>query len=934
MSEYKSSLNLPTTDFPMKASLSQREPKRLQQWQESKLWEKMKTLSKGRPQFILHDGPPYANGHLHCGHALNKILKDFVVKSKYMSGYDAPFVPGWDCHGLPIELNIEKKFGKAGGKLSKAAFREKCREYAQSQIDIQREEFIRLGGFGDWDAPYATMNFNYEANVVRALGKIIRNGHLHQGFKPVHWCLDCASSLAEAEVEYEDKTSLSIDVAFRAVDSRALLDNFDRNMAEKPVIVPIWTTTPWTLPANEAVCLHPQLDYQLLETTTHYFVVAADLAGTVSQRFGIETSSKTLTCKGEALAHQLLHHPFEARHVPLVLGEHVTTDSGTGCVHTAPAHGPDDYVIGQQYQLPLKNPLLSNGCFADSVPHLAGLYVKKADSVIIELLNEHQTLLHQASLRHSYPHCWRHKSPVIFMATPQWFISMDKNQLRGAILKEIETVRWLPDWGKARIHKMIESRPDWCISRQRAWGTPLPLFVHKETRALHPNTVELIERVAQKIEKEGIEAWFSLDPIEFLGESAVFYDKLDDTLDVWFDSGVSHYAVLAQHDNLSAPADMYLEGSDQHRGWFNSSITTSVAITQKAPYRTVLTHGYTVDAEGKKLSKSKGNYVALDKLIAQHGADIIRLWVSSTDYRYEVNISDEVLKRNADAYRRLRNTARFLLANLFDFEPNKHSVQADSMVELDKWVIMRAKNIQSEVVEAYENFQFHLVYQKVHHFCSIELGGFYLDVIKDRQYTAATESQARRSCQTAMYHIIQALTTWLAPILSFTADEIWQSIPGRTKDSVFLSQWYQDWPEIHSINMRDWSSIITVRDEVNKAIELKRQEGIIGSGLAASVSVFVDDPYYATLKRLQDELRFVLITSEASVQQRSQQPVKDGLYISDSLPLAVEVSVIASEKCARCWHRRPEVGQSSLHADLCERCEGNIGERPEIRAFA
>ena len=937
MSEYKASLNLPTTDFPMKASLSQREPQRLQQWQESKIWEKMKEISKGRPQYILHDGPPYANGHLHCGHALNKILKDFVVKSKYMSGFDAPYVPGWDCHGLPIELNIEKKHGKAGVKLTKAAFREKCREYAKQQLDIQREEFMRLGGFGDWSAPYATMNFEYEANIVRSLAKIISNGHLHQGFKPVHWCLDCASSLAEAEVEYEDKTSISIDVAFKAVDSRSLLDCFGVNLADKPVLVPIWTTTPWTLPANEAVCLHPDLDYQLIETTTHYFVVACELANAVAARFGIElhdAAHKANICKGLRLEKQMLHHPFEDRQVPIVLGDHVTTESGTGCVHTAPSHGPDDYLIGKKYDLPLKNPLLSNGCFAESVPNLAGLYVKKADAVILGLLNEHQTLLHQTSLQHSYPHCWRHKSPVIFMATPQWFISMDNNHLRAKIIEEIETVTWLPDWGKARIKKMVESRPDWCISRQRAWGTPLPLFVHKETRELHPNTIELIERVAQKIEKEGIEAWFSLDPVEFLGESAIFYDKLDDTLDVWFDSGVSHFAVLTQHADLSVPADMYLEGSDQHRGWFNSSITTAVAMTGKAPYRTVLTHGYTVDAQGKKLSKSKGNYVSLDKLIAQHGADIIRLWVSSTDYRYEVSISDEVLKRCADAYRRIRNTARFLLANLFDFEPQTHTISPEQMVELDKWVIKRAQQVQAEVIEAYENFQFHLIYQKVHHFCSIELGGFYLDVIKDRQYTAATDSQARRSCQTAMYYIIQALTPWLAPIISFTAEEIWQAIPGKKTQSVFLTQWYQAWPEISTINMQDWAQIIDIRDEVNKAIEIKRQEGLVGSGLAASVSLYIDEPYFSILQRLQNELRFVFITSDAKVQAWNERPEGAAVYNSETLPLVVDVTPSSFEKCARCWHRRPEVGTLQKHSDLCQRCEDNISDKPETRAFA
>ena len=660
MTEYKDTLNLPNTSFPMKASLAQREPQMLADWITKGVYQKIRAARAGSQRFILHDGPPYANGHLHCGHALNKILKDIIIKSKTLSGFDAPFVPGWDCHGLPVELNVEKKVGKAGVKVSATEFRKHCRDYAASQIDIQRDEFQRLGVFGDWQNPYTTMNFSYEANIVRALAKIIDNGHLQQGFKPVHWCVDCGSALAEAEVDYEDKASSSIDVAFTAVDSQMLLNKIDHRIPLKPVIVPIWTTTPWTLPANEAVCLHEALDYSLIDAGDRYFIIATELIVPVMARFQVTDFSVAGSALGKQFDGILLQHPFYDRQVPMVLGSHVTIESGTGCVHTAPAHGPDDYLVGQAYKLPLINPVLANGCYADNVPLFAGLSVMKVNSHILDVLREHNTLLHDEVMQHSYPHCWRHKTPVIFRATPQWFVAMDKNGLRQELMKQIGGVKWVPDWGQARISNMVESRPDWCVSRQRSWGTPMPLFVHKTTRELHPKTVQLIEQVAVRIEKQGIDAWFDLEPRELLGDDAEQYEKIKDTLDVWFDSGVSHYCVLKQNNALGFPADVYFEGSDQHRGWFNSSLTTSVAMYGVPPYKTVLTHGYTVDAEGKKLSKSKGNYVALDKLIKQHGADILRLWVASTDYRNEVSISDEIIKRNADAYRRIRNTSRFL----------------------------------------------------------------------------------------------------------------------------------------------------------------------------------------------------------------------------------------------------------------------------------
>ena len=929
MAEYKDTLNLPHTSFPMKASLAIREPEMLADWQAKGLYQKIRKAHAGDKKFILHDGPPYANGHLHCGHALNKILKDMIIKSKSFSGYDSPFVPGWDCHGLPIELNVEKKIGKAGVKITAKEFRAKCRDYASSQIDIQREEFQRLGVFGDWYNPYVTMDYRYEANIVRALGLMIKNGHLQQGFKPVHWCIDCGSALAEAEVDYDEKTSSSIDVAFVAVNPQEFIHCFDVKVDAKFLKLPIWTTTPWTLPANEAVCLNAAINYSLVHSGEVYFIIATDLVESTMARYGMSHYKTCGTVKGEVFEHLKLNHPFYDRQVPVILGDHVTTESGTGCVHTAPAHGPDDYVVGKAYQLPLINPVKENGCFAEDVGLFAGLPVLKVNDLILEVLTEKGVLLAQAYIQHSYPHCWRHKSPMIFLATPQWFISMDKNHLRQEIVDQIDKVNWVPDWGKARISNMVETRPDWCISRQRAWGTPMPLFVHSATRKLHPNTLELIEKVALLIEESGIDAWFELDPVKLLGEEAFVYDKISDTMDVWLDSGISHFSVLKQNKDLAFPADVYFEGSDQHRGWFNSSLTTSVAMYGVAPYKTVLTHGYTVDAEGKKLSKSKGNYVALDKLVNQYGADILRLWVASTDYRHEVSISDEIIKRNADAYRRIRNTARFFLANLCDFDPALDGVQAKDILELDRWAIRRSQLLQEEILVAYEQFQFHVIYQKIHNFCAVDMGSFYLDLIKDRQYTTSKNSLSRRSCQTAMYHIVQALTLWLAPILSFTAEEIWQSIPGYNNESIFVGRWYDAWPVIEGLAMDDWDQLHAIRDEVNKALEETRQRGEIGSALAAQVTLYAQAHVMPKLTRLGQELRFLLMTSGANVQPMSLCPA--GLAVTEGV--SIEVVPSTYEKCARCWHRRPDIGQDTLHPQLCLRCVGNISAQDEVRLF-
>ncbi len=934
MAEYKDTLNLPDTTFPMKANLASREPVMLASWQSQGIYEKIRAARMGQQKFILHDGPPYANGHLHCGHALNKILKDIIVKSKTMSGFDAPFVPGWDCHGLPIELNVEKKMSRSTIKADPELFRIKCREYASSQIDIQREEFKRLGVFGDWNNPYATYDFSYEANIIRSLAKIIANGHMQQGFKPVHWCIDCGSALAEAEVDYEDKVSTAIDVAFYAENPELVLAKFGENLEKKPLAVPIWTTTPWTLPANEAVCLHPSQSYDLIEAGSQYFIIASPLVEDVMSRFGISDYKSRAHIEGASLQGLLLKHPFNDRLVPLISGEHVTMDTGTGAVHTAPAHGLDDYRVGQAFNLPLVNPVLGNGCYMPDVPLLGGTSVLKANTAIIELLKEREVLLHHASITHSYPHCWRHKTPLIFLATPQWFISMDKNGLRQNILDTIDTVNWIPDWGKPRIISMVEKRPDWCVSRQRTWGTPIPLFVHKITKAMHPKTLEIIEKVALEVEKKGISYWFETSASELIGNEAEDYDKITDTLDVWFESGVSHFCVLEQNNALGFPADMYFEGSDQHRGWFNSSLTTSVAMNATAPYKTVLTHGYTVDSEGKKLSKSKGNYVALDKMVALYGADILRLWVSSTDYRNEVSISEEIIKRNADAYRRIRNTARFLLANISDFSFESEQVSLDSLLELDNWAIQRTQNLQKEILAAYENYNFHLIYQKIHNFCAMDMGSFYLDIIKDRLYTTSAKSTARRSCQTAMHHILQALTRWLAPLLSFTAEEIWQAIPKQKSESIFLESWYQDWPTLKPVDMAFWQQLQLVRDEVNKAIENERKKGLIGSALAAKVIVYAPKPLLDQLTRVVKELHFVFITSDAQLELIEKAPTSVINANTNDLGLAVEVLTSEYEKCARCWHRCEDIGQNETYLDLCGRCVGNLTGDDEKRVFA
>jgi isoleucyl-tRNA synthetase len=936
VTDYKHTLNLPDTEFPMRGNLANREPERLQNWLDSNLYEKIRAARAGRKRYILHDGPPYANGDIHIGHAVNKILKDIIVKARTLNGEDAPYVPGWDCHGLPIEHQVEKNIGKAGVKVEADTFRQACRDYAHKQIENQKVDFIRLGVLGDWENPYLTMNFDTEANIVRSLGKIIENGHLQKGDKPVHWCTDCGSALAEAEVDYKDKVSPAIDVKFPVIDERAFMALLDGETGAGLLSVLIWTTTPWTLPANLAVSLNPVYDYVVVQAGDERLMLAEDLLDAAMKRYGVEDYKILARGKGEVLDKQKLRHPFYDRESLIVIGDHVTLEAGTGAVHTAPGHGQDDFIIGKKYDLEIYNPVGDNGCFLDNTEFFAGQHVFKANDAVIEKLKENNALMHVEKFEHSYPHCWRHKTPIIFRATPQWFISMEKAGLRDLAMAEIKRVEWVPGWGQARIESMIENRPDWCISRQRYWGVPIPLFVHKETQEIHPNTLELIETVAQHIEKQGIQAWFSLAAEDLLGDEAANYRKLSDTLDVWFDSGTTHFSVLQQDDRFEFPADMYLEGSDQHRGWFHSSLLASCAMHGKAPYKQVLTHGFTVDAKGMKMSKSVGNVVAPDKVMKTLGADILRLWVASTDYSGEMSISDEILKRTADSYRRIRNTLRFLLANTNGFEPDKHLVAGSEMLALDSWVVAEALILQNELKALYNAYQFHTAIQKIHNFCSETLGGFYLDVIKDRQYTTQADSLARRSCQSAMYHVIEAMTRWIAPVLSFTADEVWENLPGEHETlGAFTAEWYEGLfaYQNNEINYEVWESLEQVRTEVTRALEGLRKSGKIGAGLDAEVIIYADQKLLDQFRAISEELRFVLITSEVKLALLQDTNSAPAIKLANGT-IAIEASPSEHAKCVRCWHHRVEVGQNDSHPQLCGRCIDNIDGDGEKRLYA
>jgi isoleucyl-tRNA synthetase len=961
---YKTTIHLPATEFPMRGDLPKREPQALARWQQDGLYAQVRAHAQGRPLFVLHDGPPYANGQIHIGHAVNKILKDLVVKSKLMAGFDAPYVPGWDCHGLPIELQVEKKFGKVGDKIDAAEFRKRCREYASEQIDLQRKDFKRLGVLGDWDNPYRTMDFRYEADMMRSLAKIVERGHLARGVKPVHWCFDCGSALAEAEIEYMDKQSPAVDVAYTARDPKALAAQFGVQIDDgAEVAVPIWTTTPWTLPASLAVTLGPELDYALIEGPARdgkrrLLVLADALAEKAAKRYGVDDCVVLGRALGAALEGQVLAHPFYAeREIPLILGDHVSAEDGTGAVHTAPGHGQEDFAVGLKYGLVAKytaaqlNPVDGKGVYlpstlpfptADGEIAMAGLHIWKANAVIVEALRGIGALLAYFPLTHSYPHCWRHKTPVAFRATPQWFISMDQANLRADALDAIKQVEWFPSWGQERITGMIDNRPDWTISRQRTWGVPIALFVHRETGEPHPNSPALMRRVADHVEQHGADAWYALDASELLGEQAKDYDKVKDILDVWFDSGVSHECVLAQrpHDGLRKPADMYLEGSDQHRGWFHSALLTGIAMDGHAPYRQVLTHGFTVDEHGKKMSKSLGNIVEPQKVIDQMGADVLRLWVASADYRNEMSVSDTILKRSGDVYRRIRNTARFLLGNLHGFDPAQHLLANDELLALDRWIVHRAYELQADIASAYRRYDFAEVVQALVNFCSVDLGSLYLDVTKDRLYTMREDSRGRRSAQSAMYRIAEAFARWIAPVLSFTADELWQHLPAQTEtgprlDHVLFATWYEglapmaaaavadtDVADATALSAERFGRLLTLREQVAKVLEPMRASGEIGAALDAEIAIRCGADDFAWLSPLADELRFLFISGDVAVER------------GEGAQIAVAASVSAKPKCIRCWHHREDVGVHPDHPEICGRCVSNVeGPGEERRWF-
>ncbi|TWV81281.1 isoleucine--tRNA ligase, N-acetyltransferase domain-containing [Moraxella sp. VT-16-12] len=1089
--DYKNTLNLADTPFPMRADLAKREPKWLDEWEKDGLYQKVRESKKGLPKYILHDGPPYANGQIHLGHAVNKVLKDIITKSKNLSGFDAVYVPGWDCHGLPIEQKVEQKVGKVGQKVDATEFRRLCRDYAKSQIALQMKDFKRLGVLGDWDNPYLTMNFKQEAGIVRALGKIYDNGHIVRGLKPVNWCLDCGSALAEAEVEYADKKSDAIYVGFDITNRDALPQTKDIQGKLQAVI---WTTTPWTLPANQAISVHETFDYavaqgvlpppafklpktltadnfylrpltkddkdalwqiakdpaiwefmpekrhepavfdkyfqqsltqhayviidhtseQVIGATRFYddkpsddsiaigytffapsywgtgvnakikqamldyaftqrqkvlfyvfpdnkrsgnalkklgatyqgfdeqshrdiyaitspnpstkvtqnFIIAKDLLEDFVSTTKLNNPQVITTIKGKELTALTAQHPLiDSRQVPIITGDHVTADSGTGLVHTAPAHGVDDYNVGIKYGLPTDNPVSGSGVYLPEAMAFVGEHIYKAQPKIIDALQASGHLLHHSVITHSYPHCWRHKTPIIFRATPQWFISMEKHGLRQKALDDIKKVTWTPAWGQNRIEAMVESRPDWCISRQRTWGVPIPFFIHKETGELHPRTSELIEQAAQLIEKGGIEAWFEASCGDFLGDDADSYDKVSDTLDVWFDSGTTHCAVLDEDDNLTNPADMYLEGSDQHRGWFQTSLLTSEAIYGRAPFKQVLTHGFVVDENGYKMSKSLGNIIEPQKEIDKTGADMLRLWIASSDYRYEMSAGQKVFAGAVDNYRRIRNTIRFLLANTSDFDIKTDGVPLDELVSLDKFILHKAHQTQQTIVKAYADMDFHSVVQAVSVFCSQDLGGFYLDIIKDRTYTTKADGKPRRSAQTALYHIAQALVRWIAPILPFTAQEAWGFIRSDMDEKyIFSTLWYElPTPALTAITSDDWVMILAVKDTVNKAMDEARTDKLISSNLTAKATITTDGDTLTALNKLGDEARFVFITSDVELKQ--------GEY-------SVLITPADGKKCTRCWHIRPDVGTHDNHPELCTRCVTNVDGDGEVRHYA
>ena len=929
--EYRTTLNLPGTPFAMRGDLAKREPDWVKSWQDRRLYQKIREASKGRRKFVLHDGPPYANGDIHIGHAVNKVLKDIITKCRNLAGFDAQYLPGWDCHGMPIEIQIEKQHGK---HIAADRVQALCRAYAAEQIESQKRDFIRLGVLGDWDSPYKTMAFKTEADEIRVLGKIMQQGFLYRGLKPVNWCFDCGSALAEAEVEYADRTDFAVDVGFAFAESDKIAKAFGfETLPEGPGHIVIWTTTPWTIPANQALNVHPEFAYSLVQTERGMLILATGLLEACLNRYGLQKHSVIGECKGYKLAYIKFQHPFYDRSAPVYAGEYVTLETGTGIVHSAPAYGIEDFMSCRAHGMPYEKilmPVLGDGRFEDALPFFGGMNIWKANPKIVEKISEVGALLHVENYAHSYMHCWRHKTPIIYRATTQWFIGMDevparkgRRTLRDIALAAVDATRFYPAWGQARLHGMIANRPDWCVSRQRNWGVPIPFFLHRKTGEPHPRTPELIEQVAKRVEQEGIEAWQRLRAEDLLGPEAPDYEKSTDTLDVWFDSGSTHDTVLRKRGELKFPADLYLEGSDQHRGWFHSSLLVSCAINGRAPYDGLLTHGFVVDGQGYKMSKSKGNVIAPQQVAGTLGAEILRLWVAATDYSGELSISNEILKRVVESYRRLRNTLRFLLANTSDFDPLEHALPVAGWIEIDRYALALTARLQAAVVAEYERFEFHIIAARLQTFCSEDLGAFYLDILKDRLYTCGADSRPRRSAQNAIHHITQALLRLMAPILSFTAEEAW-AFAGGGSESVFLHTWYE-FPEVPDAAalLRRWDLIRQVRAEVQKELEALREAGKIGSSLQAEVEIRAAAQKYEALAGLEADLRFALITSQAVVREAASQAEEKVLAVSSR-----------HAKCDRCWHYRADVGVNPQHPTLCARCDDNLHGRGEERRFA
>jgi len=922
--DYKKTLNLPKTKFPMKGNLVNKEPEILKRWETENLYETIRELSKGRPRYMLHDGPPYANGNIHMGTAFNKVLKDIIIKSKQMAGFDVPYVPGWDCHGLPIEHKVDGELGKKKREMTQAEVRGHCRRYAEKYIDIQRNEFKRLGVLGEWDRPYLTMNYPYEATIVREFGKFALNGSLVRSKKPIYWCTSCKTALAEAEVEYDEHTSPSIFVKFPMISDLAAIDPVFKG---KKVSVVIWTTTPWTLPANLAIALHPDLPYVAVETAENEVMILAEgLLDTCMENFGIDSHQVLKTFRASELENLEARHPIFDRPSVIVLAPYVTLESGTGCVHTAPGHGREDYETGLQYGLEVYSPVDDAGRFTLDVDHFSGMEVFEANRSVIDKLTELGALVKEQKITHEYPHCWRCKKPVIFRSTEQWFISMDKTGLRDAALKAINEVSWIPSWGRDRIYSMIANRPDWCISRQRSWGVPITVFFCRKCGEVVISQ-EIIDHVAKMVEASGADIWFTATEKELMPENTICpacgendFEKETDILDVWFDSGVSYAAVMEYRPYLDSPADLYLEGSDQHRGWFHSSLLCSVGTRNQAPYRNVLTHGFVVDGKGKAMHKSAGNVIPPESLIKSYGAEILRLWVAGEDYRDNIKLSKEILQRLTDAYRRIRNTCRYLLGNLQDYDPRTDGVSYEQMEELDQWALHRLQGLTKRIVSAYETFDFHLVYHHLHNFCVLDLSSFYLDIIKDRLYTSPEKATARRSAQFAMNEILETLVRLMAPVLSFTADEIWQYMGGEDRSPSVHADLFVPFKEefLNPELAERWDEIQAVRKEVTKTLEVARKEKIIGHPLDAAVTLGVSSELHGKLERYADQLRSIFIVS--SVTLVDMELLREGVE-SETLPgLKVHVAPSNDPKCERCWMHDPTVGDNPEHPTICGRC--------------